>query len=177
MTKTSFDGETDSPTPALEKFAMTASPSPAGELLADAGSLLDVATKRYPQIGGTHRQAFIDGARWAADILGKQCDPEINPHALATLCSPPPAGNGMREAAARRRKMNVMTLVRGDDWEGIYIAGKLMTEGHSIELTAGIVLAIEHKVTGITTVFCDLDWLHEEGNLPQALDDVKRSAA
>lgn len=73
--------------------------------------------------------------------------------------------------------MGVMTLVRGDDWEGIYIAGKLMTEGHSIELTHGIVLAIEHKVTGITTVFCDLDWLHEEGNLPTALTDVKRAAA
>jgi hypothetical protein len=69
-----------------------------------------------------------------------------------------------------------MTLVRGDDWEGIYIDGKLMAEGHSIKLAVGIAMAIEHRPRGITTVFCDLDWLHDEGNLPQALADVKLEA-
>lgn len=70
-----------------------------------------------------------------------------------------------------------MTLVRGDDWEGIYILGKLMAEGHSIELAVGIALAIEYRPTGITTVFCDIGWLHDEGNLPRALADVKLAAA
>jgi hypothetical protein len=73
--------------------------------------------------------------------------------------------------------MAKLTLVRGDDWEGIYIGDALKTEGHSIALTEAIAIAIEHKVTGITTVNADLDWLHSEGNLPSKLSDVKQETA
>ncbi len=73
--------------------------------------------------------------------------------------------------------MTKLTIVRGDDWEGIYVGDALKTEGHSISLAEGIVIAIEHRVTGITTVFADLDWLHNEGRLPPKLSDVKQAAA
>lgn len=69
--------------------------------------------------------------------------------------------------------MAVMVLVRADDWEGLYVDGKLVTEGHSIDLMEGIVLAIEHKVRGIRTVWCDIPWIRDQGNLPQNLADVK----
>ncbi len=72
--------------------------------------------------------------------------------------------------------MSTITLVRGDDWEGIYVDGKLMTEGHSIEISEAIWIGINHKATKVETKFCDLGWLHDEGNLPQALADVKLEA-
>jgi hypothetical protein len=66
-----------------------------------------------------------------------------------------------------------LTIVHGDDWEGIYVGDDLQTEGHSIALAEGIAFAIEHKVTGVTTMFADLDWLRREGRLPQHLGNVK----
>jgi len=69
------------------------------------------------------------------------------------------------------RNMTVLTLVRADDWEGIYVGDKLACEGHYVELTVGIALAIEHKATGIKTVW--RDWIHDRGDLPQNLADVK----
>ena len=72
-----------------------------------------------------------------------------------------------------RREVSTMTFVRADDWEGIYINGKLVEETHSIENIAAVNIAIRHKVTTVETKWCDLDWIHDEGNLPQKLEDVK----
>jgi hypothetical protein len=61
-------------------------------------------------------------------------------------------------------------LVYGDDWIGLYLDGKLVEEGHSLEPFHVLdALGIKH-----TYHAADIDWLHEEGCLPERLDDVKR---
>lgn len=72
--------------------------------------------------------------------------------------------------------MTMMTFARGDDWEGVYIDGALVTEGHSIDEVEAVRLALAHKVTAVECKECDCNWLHEEGNLPNALTDVKWAA-
>jgi hypothetical protein len=69
--------------------------------------------------------------------------------------------------------MSKMTIVRGDDWEGIYINDKLMREGHSVEPFDAVKLAIEHGVSSVASEYCDLDWLHAAGNLPDLLSEVR----
>lgn len=69
--------------------------------------------------------------------------------------------------------MAKLVLVRGDDWEGIYVDGTLVTEGHSTETIAAIEIAVAHHVTECETQYADLAWLHDEGNLPRRLDEVK----
>ena len=70
-------------------------------------------------------------------------------------------------------KTTKMTFIHGDDWEGIYIDGKLETEGHSHEPTEVVRLAIRRNVSEVDVKECDFDWLHDEGNLPNDLSDVK----
>lgn len=72
--------------------------------------------------------------------------------------------------------MTTMTFARGDDWEGVYVDGDLIVEGHSIEARTAAELAIKHKATEVKTIYCDLDWLHDEGNLPRRMSDVKLEA-
>jgi len=62
-----------------------------------------------------------------------------------------------------------VVLVDGDDWQGLYVNGKLETQGHSVELDDVL------KVFGITidTIYADLDWLSDLGYLPDKLKDVK----
>lgn len=69
--------------------------------------------------------------------------------------------------------MSKLTLVRGDDWEGIYIDGKLVTEGHSHDTMEAIKLAIARGVTEAETMWANDAWLQDEGSLPRALHDVR----
>lgn len=71
------------------------------------------------------------------------------------------------------RTTTTMTIIRGNDWEGIYIDGKLTTEGHSHEVVEAIRLAIRRKVSEVVVKECDFDWLLDQGNLPTDLADVK----
>lgn len=62
-----------------------------------------------------------------------------------------------------------VVIVSGDNWEGIYINGVLITEGH--DLTAGDALAsigIHYSELG-----ADAEWLNAEGSLPSFLKDVQ----
>lgn len=71
----------------------------------------------------------------------------------------------------------VVTLVRGDDWSGLYIGDRLVTEGHSV--TALDALEAVATLLGgfaIETVEADQEWLESEGSLPAALVDVRRRA-
>lgn len=61
------------------------------------------------------------------------------------------------------------TLVRGDYWEGLYIDGKLVTEGHEISLAEFaqlLGLDFERKCA-------NLNWLETRGSLPDSLKKVK----
>lgn len=68
-----------------------------------------------------------------------------------------------------------LTLVRGDDWDGIYIDGKLHSEGHSFSdfslLELGISLPVNTK---LETIFPNVDWLEYEGSYPDNLEHVIR---
>lgn len=71
------------------------------------------------------------------------------------------------------RTTSKMTFIHGDDWEGIYIDGKLETEGHSHAPAEAVRLAILRNVAEVEVKECDFNWLHDEGNLPVDLSDVK----
>lgn len=71
--------------------------------------------------------------------------------------------------------MPKLTVVQGDDWEGIYVDEKLVSEGRSHDTLQAIVIAIEHKATGAVKRFVDCAWLTDEGNLPDKLSEVKFS--
>jgi hypothetical protein len=64
-------------------------------------------------------------------------------------------------------------IARGEDWEGIYIDGQLIIEGHTIELEKALKLAIEKPPTEITTKWVDLDWIYDHGYLPTDMYFVK----
>lgn len=72
--------------------------------------------------------------------------------------------------------MAKLVLVRADDWEGIYVDGKLVTEGHSHDTLEAIKLAIKHGVSEAETKWANDAWLHDQGNLPNKLADVKFAA-
>lgn len=62
-----------------------------------------------------------------------------------------------------------ITIVDADDWVGIYIDGKLVTEDHSFnERQTMDALDIEYD-----RVYADSEWLAEVGNLPDLLSEVR----
>jgi hypothetical protein len=63
-----------------------------------------------------------------------------------------------------------ITLVTAYDWEGLYIDGKLVTEGHTIHANDLF------RLMGINgqEIHADDAWLGERGGLPKNLDEVKR---
>ena len=60
-------------------------------------------------------------------------------------------------------------LVSGDDWEGLYINGNLVTEGHQITNEE----LLEILGVDFNTSLADIDWLEERGSFPEKLTDVK----
>lgn len=65
--------------------------------------------------------------------------------------------------------MATIVLVRGDDWEGLYVDGQLHTQGHSID--ARHVL----NLIGGRAVYLSPpqdNALRDRGSLPAKLDDV-----
>lgn len=60
------------------------------------------------------------------------------------------------------------TLVKGDDWEGFYVNGKLITEGHRIELED----IFEILQLNFTEKWVDVDWLDDKGGFTENLEDV-----
>lgn len=66
-----------------------------------------------------------------------------------------------------------MTFAHADDWTGVYVGDKLISEGHRISAEDAVKIAIEHKVTDVSSAEVDYEWAHELGNLPVLLKDVK----
>lgn len=68
-----------------------------------------------------------------------------------------------------------LTIISGDDWEGVYKDGKLYVEGHSVQLIdvldmlkdCGPITSINYK-----TEYPNMDWLNDMGSLPVNLKDV-----
>lgn len=72
------------------------------------------------------------------------------------------------------KKIERLTLVRGDEWEGVYLDNRLWIEGHRFSLAQ-----VMHELGGKVVQFGDVItpddvWLMDRGTLPTRLDDVKR---
>lgn len=66
--------------------------------------------------------------------------------------------------------MKTATIIdNGDDWVGIYIDGKLVTQGHQIN-PRELLKQLGYFVESLEP---DYDWLDGEGYLPEDLKDVK----
>ncbi len=64
-----------------------------------------------------------------------------------------------------------LTRVYCEDWEGVYLDGVLVAQGHSVDISdVAAALGVEYQ-----SVEADSDWLEDEGELPESLSDVKRS--
>lgn len=62
------------------------------------------------------------------------------------------------------------TLVKCDDWEGLYADDTLLTERHAV----GVVEALRLAGVRAEAVYADAEWMGDRGNLPESLADVKR---
>ena len=62
-----------------------------------------------------------------------------------------------------------VTIVYGDDWEGLYVDGKLVAQNHSVSAIS----ALESLGFSVNQKEVDYAWLLDEGNLPDSLSDVK----
>lgn len=81
---------------------------------------------------------------------------------------PLPDGEGQVYLVAVRPR--AITLVRGDDWQGLYVDGRLVNEGHRIlEEDFARALGVE-----VTFQRADEGWLEDRGDLPRQLTDVVR---
>lgn len=76
-----------------------------------------------------------------------------------------------------------ITLLRADDWEGLFINGECCTEGHHI--TADDVLRYVcneiSKNKGVTDIdysidFISQEWMENEGSFPQYLEEIPDEA-
>jgi len=63
--------------------------------------------------------------------------------------------------------MGDIVLVSTDEWEGLYINGKNVDEGHSLSASQIV------ELLGGTILYADEDWLIEQGYLPENLSEVK----
>lgn len=72
-----------------------------------------------------------------------------------------------------KKKDEVILATNGDDWEGLYVNGKLVTEDHKIRLQD---LAVALKLNFKRVEF-NSDWLLHKmgGGLPEDVKDLKIS--
>lgn len=64
-----------------------------------------------------------------------------------------------------------MVIARGDDWNGIYVNGMLVKEGHSFKYVEVAKLAM--NCTTVEERFVDLGWLSDNGNFPSNIEEVE----
>lgn len=64
--------------------------------------------------------------------------------------------------------MRTINIVRGEDWEGLYIDGVLKVEDYSPDLHLVLeILGVEYDYDEV-----DAEWMDREGTLPTNLEDV-----
>jgi hypothetical protein len=73
--------------------------------------------------------------------------------------------------------MSVVVIAQGDDWEGLYVAGTLMAEGHQLDMleTFKVVLNTMPNIIAndISRRSVKFDWLEDRGTLPSNIVDVE----
>lgn len=69
--------------------------------------------------------------------------------------------------------MATFTIVNGDDWEGLFVDGKLVSEGHSLSIYDLLHTAkTMGPITEIVYVEADYMWLEIHGSFPNNLSEV-----
>jgi len=71
--------------------------------------------------------------------------------------------------------MSQIKLVRGEDWEGIYVNDELHHEGHRLggETYLDLIHSYNSKLTGEYEVYyVDSDWLEDMGSLPEEFGEI-----
>ena len=72
--------------------------------------------------------------------------------------------------------MKKVVLVLGDDWNGLYIDGKLEIENHSLSAYQALqTLSLNSHDFQLDQIVADEEWLEQKGCLPEELSDVKES--
>lgn len=64
--------------------------------------------------------------------------------------------------------MSAVFVTNYNDWEGIYLDGKLVDQGHSLDL----VQTLKRLGIDVRVVEPSHDWLMSRGRLPDTLDEV-----
>lgn len=61
-----------------------------------------------------------------------------------------------------------------DDWEGLYLNGYRVTEGHELQITDFVETVVLHGgvITDFYRIEVDNDWLVELGSLPEHIGDI-----
>ena len=77
----------------------------------------------------------------------------------------------------QRPDMVTVTIVKGDDWKGVYFDGALFAQGHSLDPVRDILKPLWGQRIGHSeSRWVDSDWLECEGNLPERLSDIPETA-
>ncbi len=68
------------------------------------------------------------------------------------------------------KKINEVVIVDADDWQGLYVNGKLQYENHEIRPDEILkILGINYRI-----IECDSNWIENQGGrLPKNLEMVK----
>ena len=68
--------------------------------------------------------------------------------------------------------MNV-TIVKSDDWQGVYFDGILQTEGHSVRATEVLLCLVgKPEISSVDEIVASESWMEEVGCLPKYLREV-----
>lgn len=66
-------------------------------------------------------------------------------------------------------KVMSVSVIRGEDWEGVYHYGKLIAQGNQIDWVR---LLKKNVITVNELLYVDDDWLKVQGILPEKQSDV-----
>lgn len=67
---------------------------------------------------------------------------------------------------------NKITITNNDEWAGVYIDGKLFTEGHGISIF-DIESLLTHLKFEVEIKEANQEWLEGKGRLPESLNEVQ----
>jgi len=70
-----------------------------------------------------------------------------------------------------------IALVQGDEWQGLYLDGKLVLENHSLSARHVLEKLRDHSddIQELSCLIVDEEWLDGQGSLPERLSDVEVS--
>lgn len=64
-------------------------------------------------------------------------------------------------------------IAQGSDWEGIFVDGELIMQGHSFSTGQVANIARQYPPSNVETKMVDIAWLEDRGWLPEKLGKVK----